>query len=434
MALSARSPSIWRRVRRDVVLLGAGNLGVVVAQLAFRSILVTVLVPAGYGRVSLVLSIYNTVWIIGASGLPNSVARYISVVAPADDSAIVRSAVRAGAWPTVIAAAFTATASGVLLESPAAFLFAALGLSSLVYSLLTMGILRGRGRIGPAALVMPIGGAGEVFLLVMLLLSGLAVTPTSAFAVFCLGNVICLAAGAFYVIRTAPGRMSRLEESMEEPPPSAVPSARQLLGFSVWLGAATVGIAILPLVVRLAAALDSYTLVAIVDVALVLLSVPQRMGSVIVAAVVPHATRALGKGDENLAISRREHLVAIVPFVIAAGIVAFTPIIAWLADSIGQPEYAKSAEYLALALLAGPARVLYGLVEGVLVAHGEGRFLAFNSLSITAVASGAILAAAVLVNMVLAFVFFVVACWAVYVCGLMRIGRLNGAPELVSQA
>lgn len=433
MALSARSPSIWRRVRRDVVLLGAGNLGVVVAQLAFRSILVTVLVPAGYGRVSLVLSIYNTVWIIGASGLPNSVARYISVVAPADDSAIVRSAVRAGAWPTVIAAAFTATASGILLESPAAFLFAALGLSSLVYSLLTMGILRGRGRIGPAALVMPIGGAGEVFLLVMLLLSGLAVTPTSAFAVFCLGNVICLAAGAFYTIRTAPGRMSRLEESME-PSPSAVPSARQLLGFSVWLGAATVGIAILPLVVRLAAALNSYTLVAIVDVALVLLSVPQRMGSVIVAAVVPHATRALGKGDENLAISRREHLVAIVPFVIAAGIVAFTPIITWLADLIGQPEYAKSAEYLALALLAGPARVLYGLVEGVLVAHGEGRFLAFNSLSITAVASGAILAAAVLVNMVLAFVFFVIACWAVYVCGLIRIGRLNAAPELVSQA
>jgi O-antigen/teichoic acid export membrane protein len=205
----------------------------------------------------------------------------------------------------------------------------------------------------------------------------------------------------------------------------AVPSTRQLLGFSMWLGAATVGIAILPLTVRLAAALNSYTVVAIVDVALVLLSIPLRMGSVIVSAVIPHATRALNKGDKNITISRREHLIVIVPFVLGALIVFLTPVVEWLFDSLGEPAYAESAVYLALALLAGPARVLYGLAEGVLVAHGEGRFLAFNSLSIAAVASGAIFLAAALGSMVIAFALFVVACWAVYLCGLRRIKRLN---------
>ena len=85
--------------------------------------------------------------------------------------------------------------------------------------------------------------------------------------------------------------------------------------------------------------------------------------------------------------------------------------------------------YLALALLAGPARVLYGLVEGVLVANGEGKFLAFNSLSIAIGASVVILTVAALGSMVAAFAVFVVACWAVYVCGLLRIRRLSSVHD-----
>ena len=84
------APSIWRRVRRDAVLLGGGSVAIVVAQLGFRSILVILLVPAAYGRLSLILSLYNTVFLIGASGLPNSVARYISISNPSEDAGIVR--------------------------------------------------------------------------------------------------------------------------------------------------------------------------------------------------------------------------------------------------------------------------------------------------------------------------------------------------------
>jgi O-antigen/teichoic acid export membrane protein len=415
------SGSIWRRVRRDIILIGAGSVGTVVAQLIFRSILIAVLVPAGYGRLSLILSIYNTIQIIGTGGLPNGVARYIALIAPGDDSGIVRSAIRAGAWPTMVAAVLVAAASGVILNSPLAFLYGAIGLSCLVYTLVIMGILRGRGRVGYSASLMPIGGVGEVALLLLLLLTGLEVTPLSALGVFCMGNVIGLAVGILWAIRTAPRRTFNAENHAK----NIVPSARQLLGFSMWLGAATLGIAILPLTVRLAAALNSYTVVAIVDVALVLLSIPLRMGSVIVSAVVPHATRALHGGGRAMTISRREHLTVILPFVLAAGIVAFTPIVGWLFDYIGRPEYSKSAVYLALALLAGPARVLYGLAEGVLVAHGEGKFLAINSLSVAAVTSGAILAVAALGSMVTAFAGFVVACWAVYACALWRIERLD---------
>lgn len=420
----ARSPSIWRRVRRDVVLLAAGNIGVVFAQLAFRSILITALVPAAYGRLSLILSIYNTVWVIGTSGLPNSVARYIALIAPANDSPVIRSAMRASAWPTIVAAAVVATVSGVLLGSPLAILFAAVGLSSLVYSLLTMGILRGRGRIGPAASVMPIAALAEVTLLVLLWRSGLGMTPLSAFGVFCLGNVIGLVAGIIHVVRTAPSRATAGELSAKE-----IPSPRQLLGFSMWLAAATIGISSLPLVVRSAAALDSYTVVAIVDVALVLLTIPQRMAAAIVAAVIPHATRALGKGGVDLTISRREHVILIIPFVLAAIILAFTPVVGWLFDALGRPGYAKSAIYISLALLASPARILYGLVEGVLVAHGESRFLAFNALSITAVASAVILASIALGSIIVAFSAFVIAFWAVYLCGRARVRTLTSAYE-----
>jgi O-antigen/teichoic acid export membrane protein len=419
------SPSIWRRIRRDVLLLGAGSMGTVVAQLVFRSILVAALVPAGYGRLSLVLSIYNTVWIIGASGLPNGVARYIAVIAPGDDSAIVRSAFRAAAWPAIIAAMLVAATSDIILNSHLAFLYGAIGLSCLVYAFIITGILRGRGRFGSAASIMPIGGIGEVVLLLVLLVSGLAVTPLSAFGVFCLGNVIGLVAGIWLVLRTDPRRVLTLSASTGTNALTTVPSTRQLLGFSMWLGAATVGIFALPLMVRLAAALNSYTVVATVDIALVLLSIPLRMGSVIVGAVIPHATRALDRDDKSITISRREQLIVIVPFVLAAVAVALTPIVGLLFDELGRPEYAKSSVYLSLALLAGPARVLYGLVEGVLVGHGESRFLAFSSLSITAAASGGIMLAAALGSMVTAFALFVGASWAVYLFGLKRIKRLS---------
>ncbi len=421
---SGSSTSVWRSVRRDVALLGAGNIGIVIAQLLFRSILITALVPADYGRLSLVLSIYNTLWIIGASGLPNSAARYIAVIAPADDSAIIRSAVWAGVWPTVVAAIVIAIISGLLLDSSLAYLIAAVGLASLVYSLLTTGILRGRGRIGLAASIMPIAAVGEVTLLAVLWLSGIGVTILSAFIVFCLGNVIGLIAGILCTLHSSPRRTSGVGLHTEKAP-NVVPSSRQLLGFSMWLGAATVGITILPLVLRLAATIDSYTVVAMVDVALVLLSIPQRVGTVMVSAVIPHASRALKEGGVNLTISRKEHFFMIVPFVFAALIVAFTPLIPWIFDSLGRPEYAKSSEYLALALLAGPARILYGLVEGVLIAHGEGRFLALNALLITVTAAVLIVVAIVLGSTVAAFAVFTASFWGIYLRGFARVGGLS---------
>lgn len=415
------SPSILRRIRRDLALLGAGNIGVVIAQLCFRSILIAVLVPSAYGRLSLILSVYNTVWTIGASGLPSSVARYIAIIAPARDTAIIRSAVKAGAGPTIVAAAVVASASGFLLSSPLAFVCGAVGLSSLVYSLLAMGILRGRGKIGQAAAVFPIACIWEVILLFTLWRSGFGISPLSAFVVFCTGNVVGLIMGIYWVVRTAPRRAPSTEH--------AAPSARQLLSFSMWLTVATLGVTMLPLILRISAAFDSYAVVAVIDVALVLFIIPQRIGSTIVAAVVPHATRAV-KAGSSLTISTREHCIVVIPFLLAAIIVAFTPIVGWLFDALGRPEYAKSAEYLALALLGGPARVLYGIVEGVLVAHGEGRFLAANAMSIAAVASAMIVTANVLGNTAVAFAVFVTAWWAVYLCGLQRIKRLNSISEL----
>jgi O-antigen/teichoic acid export membrane protein len=418
----AGSVSIWRRVRRDVVLLGAGNTGVVIAQIGFRSILIAVLMPAAYGRLALILSLYNTITIISASGLPNSAARYLSASTPADDRAIVRTAARAGIWPTVLAAAVTAIVAWILLKSPVAALLAVVGLSSLVYSLLTTGILRGRGRIVSAASIMPIAALSEVGLLGALWGGGLHITPLSAFSIFCLGNVVGLLVGAFCVIRTAPRRIVDRVSSSER-----LPSVRQLLTFSLWLSVATTAIAAMPLIMRLAATLDSFTVVAIIDITLVFLSIPQRVGTVIVSAVVPHATRALGQKSGYMTISRREHAIMIVPFAIVAILVAATPAVGWLFDLLGRPAYGKSADYLALALLASPARILYGLVEGVLVAHGENRFLAINAIVNTTIASAVIFAVTALGHTVLAFVVFVIASWSIYLVGIARVKHLERA-------
>jgi O-antigen/teichoic acid export membrane protein len=421
----AEARSLWHRIRRDVVLIAAGTGSAVLAQLIFRGVLVAQLVPAAYGRLSLVLSIYNTLWIIGAVGLPTGVSKYIAAIAPADDSAVVRASIKAAAGPTAIVAVVVATTAGIVLESPPAFILAAIGVVSLIYGTVAMAILRGRGHFGYSSFLIPIGGATEVAGLLILLASPLALTSASAFAVFCLGNVAALSVGIWLTRRTSPSRKAGAGQFPEQPSVRA-PSARRLLGFSAWLAAATIGIAVLPLVVRVAAAASSYSTVAIVDVALVILSVPLRMGTVVLSAVVPHATRALGTGQVKLkAFSDREQAFVIVPFVIGAAIVTFTPVVEWIFDALGRPAYAESRDYLALALLAGPPRVLYGFVEGVLTAYGQGRFLAINSLSIAAVASVAILACATLGSMLLAFSMFVVASWAVYIWGLRRIHDLD---------
>lgn len=410
--------SVWRHIRRDVLLLGAGSVIVTLAQLCFRGILITTLIPREYGRVSLILSVYNTIWIIGASGLPSAVSRHIAIIAPADDSAIIASALRAALAPIAIAATTMAVVSGVLLHSWLACVLAAVGLTGLIYSLLAMGILRGRRRIGAAASIMPIAGIAEVAPLAILWLTG-TITPLSAFGVFCLGNLVGCVTGLTLVRRTAPQRQKERPEGAP-----TIPTARELLGLSSWLGVATVGVAALPLVVRVAASLDSYAMVATVDIALLLLTIPQRIGTLILIAVVPHAARGIDRSEGSPTISLRESLIVLMPFAIAAAVVAFSPLLGWVFDFLGRPVYASSAGLFALALLAGPARILYGLVEGVLIAHLQGRFLAVMVLSISAIASGLIFTAAALGSTTLAFAVFVTAFWAICLFGRARVARL----------
>jgi O-antigen/teichoic acid export membrane protein len=414
------SPSIWQHIRRDVILLGTGNIGSVVAQLGFRAILVAALIPAEYGRLSLILSLYYTIMIVCAGGLPNSAARYIAAGTSRQDPLIVRAVIRIGVLPTIVAAIVLGVVAGVILQSPFASLFAVAGLSSLVYMALATGILRGRGRLVPAALILPIAAFSEVSLLALVWFSGAGVTMVSAFGLFCLGNVVGLGAGIIFTLRTRPSQA-------QDPAPSTekMPSSRELFGFSAWVGLATLAVSILPLVIRLAATLDSFTVVAVVDVTLLLLTVPQRMGTLIVSAVVPHVTRALKTGGVDLTLSLREHIIIVMPFVLASAIAAFTPIVEWTFDALGRPEYSTAASYLALALLAGPARMLYGLVEGVLVAHGEGRFLALNACAVAGIATITIFLTVILGDPMLAFGAFAAACWTVYLSGLRRIGRLN---------
>jgi O-antigen/teichoic acid export membrane protein len=423
MAAESTEPpkSVWQHIWQDVLLLGTGSIVVVFAQLAFRSVLIAALAPATYGRLSLALGVYNTIWILGTSGLPNSVARFLAIRGAEADHAIVRAALQANAWLTAAAAVAVGISTGLLLDSVLAGVVGAIGVAGLIYSLLSMGILRGRGRLVASAAVMPITAFAELTPLLVLYFAGVHISPLAAFTVFSLGNVVGLGAGFWFARRSTPPR-----PAVE---PADVPSPLRLLGFSVWLAAATAGLSVLPLIVRSVAAFDSYTVVAVVDVSLVLFNIPQRIGSVIVMAAIPRAARAIQSENADLTISLRTQAIAIVPFLAAAAVVAFTPALDWVFEAIGRPEYEKSIDYLALALLAGPARILYGLVEGALVAHGEGRFLALNVLSITAVAALAMLAAAALGSVAVAFAIFVATFWVIYLCGQRRVAQLAPRPR-----
>ncbi len=417
---SAERP-IWSRIWRDFLILGTGNVGTVVLQLGFRAILIVQLVPSSYGRLALLLTVYNTIWIFANSGLPNSIARYIAINPPGNDTLVLRAAIRAAAIPMIVVGLVMAIIAGSILHSPLAGVFGAIGVSSLVYSQLGTGVLRGRERVSHAATVMPVAALAELVLLSALLVSPLAVTEVSAFGTFCLGNVIGLAFAALLVIRTTPDA---------DPDPAIAaetPSGRQLLGFSLWLAGAAAGIAALPLVMRLAAALDSYTQAAIVDLALVIFNIPQRIGAIVAMAVVPHASKAAGRGKVAIRLTRPQQILAVAPFAIMAVVFAATPVIEWLADAIGRPEYEQSARYAALVMLAGPARVLYGLTAGILIGHGRARFLCLTVLTVLTAASAVIVVSASQGQTMVAFAAFVAAIWALYLVTLHRVQRLSAA-------
>lgn len=410
---SGRAGSLWTAIRRDVGLLAAGNVVVLALQLAFRAVLVVALLPVDYGRLSLVLAVYNTIWIVGASGVPSVLAREVALIAPGDDRPVLRAALIAALAPVAVSAVAAAVVSGLLLESPSSALLAGVGLAGLIYSLLAMGILRGRGRVAFSATVMPVTAAGELLPLLAMLAVGVTITPADAFASFCAGNVVGLAWGAGLVRRTMPGRSAGA-------PVRRFVAARELLGTSAWLAAATLSVAALPLLMRSAAALDSYAAVAVVDIAILALALPQRLGTVVLFAVVPHAARGARRGERPPSISWREHLI-VIPFLLLAVFVWTAPASLGLARLSGHAAYASAGAYVALALVAGPARILYGLAEGILIALGHGRFLAAASFSASALAAPAMFAAAAAGSTILAFAVFVVALWSIY---LLAWGRL----------
>src|SRR5262249_22124090 len=156
-------------------------------QLGFRAILIVQLVPASYGRLALLLTVYNTIWIFANSGLPNGIARYIAMNPPGNDTLVLRAAIRAALIPMAVVGLVMAIIAGSLLHPPLAALFGAVGVSSLVYSQLATGVLRGRHRVSGAASVMPVAGLAELLALGCLVVSGLQVTEVSAFGTFCLG-------------------------------------------------------------------------------------------------------------------------------------------------------------------------------------------------------------------------------------------------------
>src|SRR2546423_1378121 len=89
---------MWRRVGRDSLILVGSQLGLVVFQLAYRGLAIHDVSVSNYGRVGLLLAIFNGVTVIGAYGVPTSTAR---LDGPADARAPPRRILGFSAWLSV---------------------------------------------------------------------------------------------------------------------------------------------------------------------------------------------------------------------------------------------------------------------------------------------------------------------------------------------
>jgi len=401
-----------RALARDLGFLGAGMMLFAVQQLLFRTLALATLPASDYGRLSLVLSVYGVVILVGAMGMPDVIVRTLAPLRPEnvdDEIAAINAAIRASAGPTMLAAALAAGVALAVLQEPLSAVLVALGVTCWVYSLVAAGVFRGRGQVRRAASVQPLAGAMQC-LGAIGLAAFEALSTSTAIAVFVLGHFTALGVSARWLVRDN----QSINAYIGRPPstPDHAPIPADLLRASAWLGAGMFLTAMLPVVIRAAAALDSYATVAAVDVALTLVAMFQRLGGIVLQALLPHHARATKFNASSPAVSLRVALLTSAPFLLLGLVASSTSAPSDLLSLVGASELTEVGPYLGLALLAAPSRLLYGVAQSRLIARDEPHFLAMNALTTTGAGAVMILALAQSGSVLAAFACFAAMSWA----------------------
>jgi len=333
---------------------------------------------ADYGRTALLISGFNAVTLLAAVGFPPETSRLAARarVFNGDTKAVLRVSLRAAASPAVAGAVLVGVGTYIVDATPRTAVVAFISLPPLVAAVVIAGYVRGIGSPTRGALIQPANFVGQLVALgVFISLYG-TLTYRFVFDAFAIGNWCALLVAMLLLVGAHPLSGRPVTSGRGEAPLRY--SVREVLGASAWLTATAASVTLLPVFARAAGAVFSLQVVALIDVALLVFAIAERLGTVVTAGMIPAATERAASGAVRMP-SRAKKVM------LAAGTAFFVVLLAWtdavpvLLAAFGLARYSAAEPFLLIVLLAAPARILYAVTIGAAVAEGRVRVLSLTA-------------------------------------------------------
>ncbi len=413
---------MWRRVARDSAILVGSSFSLVLLQVAYRFLSLQALSVSAYGRVALLLSVFNAATVLGVYGVPATVSRLAARTAGRTrDRELLRSASLAVALPSLLASGVMAVATYIVIGSAAGAIVAFAGVPPVIWAGISRGFLRGKGMIWWSAAIQPVNLIVQTGALLFLLAAGANPGIGLVLASFYAGNFAAMATGSIAARRWLMRGMPPDDEADDEATP------RGILAFSSWLSAANLAVIMLAILPRVALAHWSYREVAFFDLALLVYSLPQRLRSSFLVALLPIAALEQKRGNRIVVPNLVDLLFITSAFVVL-------DLMLWVTDAVPRAfgllhmsTYDPAAPLLLLMLLAAPAELFFGLNSALLQSFGQSRRLTTVTLAVLAV-SGLLIPGAARLGSTYLIVLLVLDYWALYAYS-RRMLALNGIDE-----
>jgi O-antigen/teichoic acid export membrane protein len=369
---------MWRSVSRDSLIFFASACSLVVFQFAYRYQSIDALSVSDYGRVALLLSIFNGVTVVGLYGIPATVSRLAARThGRARDLSLLRAASIATIGPCALATIVMAGATYVVTHSLLDSLVATIGVAPMIWAVLYSGYIRGKGLIWQAAMIQPANTVLQMVALLAMSAFGAKLNVAWVLGSFYIGNFAAYAAAILYrrlALRRAGG------QAEDEPDPEATP--RRIISFSMWLAMANLAVLMLTIVPRIALAHSSYREVAIFDLALLVYTIPQRLRSSFLIALLPVASIERKRGSLITVPGNIDLALVTIFFLLLDGLLWVTHALRFVLIHAGMSSYVGAEPLLLIILLAAPAELFFGLNSGLLQAFGQSRRLCVVSVGV----------------------------------------------------
>jgi O-antigen/teichoic acid export membrane protein len=362
---------MWRRIARDSIVLGGSALLMAALQVAFRLLAVHALSVSAYGRVGLLIGVFNFAAIFGTFSVPIAAARLAAQSEGlASGLRVMSITLRASAIPSLASSiGFAAVVFAVTGSSSLAAL-SALGVVPMVVSIVLAGFLRGKGNVVQAAVVQPVNTLAQLLALLLVVMSHSTTTAGWVLGSFYLGNLAAFAVAAVFIR----GWIAGSHGTPVDPPRDG--TARDVIRFSTWLTVSNLALIGLTVTPRAVLARLSYQDVAYLDLGLLIYSIPQRLTSSLVLALVPVVARREARGGPVSAPAIGDFLAITGALFAVDALVWQTHLLPAALRAAGLARYSGAENVLLIVLLGAPAELFFSVNSGLLQATGRSRRLA----------------------------------------------------------